>query len=224
MRVRVVFQQQGEHEGGAKRDRQADDIADQRTGLHNRHARDRRQPDRVHADVIGHHPGAAERAARQRAEQLRQQQIAHEKEQAERAHLQSFIDRFKASAAKAKQAQSRVKALLTKPLTADGAVQLALINNRGLQAEYNALGISEAAFVEASLPPNPVIGVERLSTGGSLDIERRVIANILALLTRDKTIAIADARFRQAQLNAALMVLPPSISAAAPGHRQQLRM
>ncbi len=48
---------------------------------------------------------------RQRSEQLRQQQIAFEKEQTERAHLQSFIDRFKASAAKAKQAQSRVKRL-----------------------------------------------------------------------------------------------------------------
>ncbi len=48
---------------------------------------------------------------RQRAEQLRQQQIAHEKEQAERAHLQSFIDRFKAKASKAKQAQSRMKRL-----------------------------------------------------------------------------------------------------------------
>jgi len=47
----------------------------------------------------------------QRAEQLHQQQIAFEKEQAERAHLQAFIDRFKASAAKAKQAQSRVKRL-----------------------------------------------------------------------------------------------------------------
>ncbi len=47
----------------------------------------------------------------QRSEFLRLQQIAHEKEQAERAHLQSFIDRFKASAAKAKQAQSRVKRL-----------------------------------------------------------------------------------------------------------------
>ncbi|MBB3226960.1 ATP-binding cassette subfamily F protein 3 [Luteibacter sp. Sphag1AF] len=48
---------------------------------------------------------------RQRAEHLRQQQIAHEREQAERAHLQSFIDRFKAKASKAKQAQSRVKRL-----------------------------------------------------------------------------------------------------------------
>ncbi|WP_188792262.1 ABC-F family ATP-binding cassette domain-containing protein [Dyella nitratireducens] len=48
---------------------------------------------------------------RQRAEQLRLQQIAHEREQAERAHLQSFIDRFKAKASKAKQAQSRMKRL-----------------------------------------------------------------------------------------------------------------
>lgn len=48
---------------------------------------------------------------RQRAEQLRQQQIAHDKEQIERAHLQSFIDRFKAKASKAKQAQSRMKRL-----------------------------------------------------------------------------------------------------------------
>ena len=48
---------------------------------------------------------------RQRAEHLRQQQIAHEKEQVERAHLQSFIDRFKAKASKAAQAQSRMKRL-----------------------------------------------------------------------------------------------------------------
>jgi len=48
---------------------------------------------------------------RQRAEHLRQQQIAFEKEQAEREHLQSFIDRFRAKASKATQAQSRIKRL-----------------------------------------------------------------------------------------------------------------
>jgi ATP-binding cassette, subfamily F, member 3 len=48
---------------------------------------------------------------RQRSEQLRLQQITFEKEQVERAHLQSFIDRFKAQASKAKQAQSRMKRL-----------------------------------------------------------------------------------------------------------------
>jgi ATP-binding cassette, subfamily F, member 3 len=47
----------------------------------------------------------------QRAERMEQQQAAFGKQQEKIAHLQSFIDRFKAKASKAKQAQSRVKAL-----------------------------------------------------------------------------------------------------------------
>ena len=46
-----------------------------------------------------------------RAEQMLLQQAAHAKQQEKVAHLQKFIDRFKAKASKAKQAQSRVKAL-----------------------------------------------------------------------------------------------------------------
>ncbi|WP_461537206.1 ATP-binding cassette domain-containing protein [Spongorhabdus nitratireducens] len=48
---------------------------------------------------------------RQRAERLALQQSAYEKQQRQRAHLEQFIRRFKAKATKAKQAQSRVKAL-----------------------------------------------------------------------------------------------------------------
>jgi ATP-binding cassette subfamily F protein 3 len=48
---------------------------------------------------------------RKRAERLAQQQVAHERQQTERARLQHFVDRFKAKATKARQAQSRVKAL-----------------------------------------------------------------------------------------------------------------
>ena len=47
----------------------------------------------------------------QRAAQLSQQQATYLKQQREIAHLQSFIDRFKAKATKARQAQSRIKAL-----------------------------------------------------------------------------------------------------------------
>ncbi|MDI3509992.1 MAG: ATP-binding cassette, subfamily er 3 [Betaproteobacteria bacterium] len=46
-----------------------------------------------------------------RAEQMAQQQAAYTRQQEKMAHLQRFIDRFKAKATKAKQAQSRVKAL-----------------------------------------------------------------------------------------------------------------
>ncbi len=48
---------------------------------------------------------------RMRAEKLAQQQSAFDKQQREIAHIQSFIDRFKAKATKAKQAQSRIKTL-----------------------------------------------------------------------------------------------------------------
>lgn len=48
---------------------------------------------------------------RERAEKMMSQQKLHEKQQAQRAHMQAFVDRFKAKASKAKQAQSRMKAL-----------------------------------------------------------------------------------------------------------------
>jgi len=48
---------------------------------------------------------------RARAERLAQQQSTFERQQKERAHIQSYVDRFKAKATKAKQAQSRLKAL-----------------------------------------------------------------------------------------------------------------
>jgi ATP-binding cassette subfamily F protein 3 len=48
---------------------------------------------------------------RERAEKLVSQQKLHEKQTAMRAHMQAFVDRFKAKASKAKQAQSRLKAL-----------------------------------------------------------------------------------------------------------------
>jgi len=48
---------------------------------------------------------------RKRSERLAQQQSMYEKQQRERAHLQKFVDRFRAQATKARQAQSRIKAL-----------------------------------------------------------------------------------------------------------------
>jgi ATP-binding cassette subfamily F protein 3 len=55
--------------------------------------------------------GSVSAFERKRAERLAQQQVAHARQQAERARLQRFVDRFKAKATKARQAQSRVKAL-----------------------------------------------------------------------------------------------------------------
>jgi len=99
-------------------------------------------------------------------------------------------------------ASSKVKALIAKPITADSAVQIVFLNNRQLQAEYNALGLSEASFVEASLPPNPTFSFERIASGGELEIERRLVGSLLGLLTLPSRRAIAEKEFETAQFRA----------------------
>ncbi|MGE0238873.1 MAG: TolC family protein [Parvibaculaceae bacterium] len=96
-------------------------------------------------------------------------------------------------------AKARARQILTGKLTADSAVQVALLNNRGLQAEYNDLGLSEAAFVEAGLPPNPIISLERVVTTGELEIERRIVADLLSLATLPKRREIARTQFEAAK-------------------------
>jgi hypothetical protein len=105
------------------------------------------------------------------------------------------------------EAHGRAAHLLASTLSADGAVRITLLNNKGLQASYNELGIAEAAMVEASLPPNPTFSLSRIWTPVELDIERRIIADILALATLPARAELAAERFRQAQLRAALETL-----------------
>jgi ATP-binding cassette subfamily F protein 3 len=57
------------------------------------------------------YPGAYDNFVRVRTERAAQQQAANVKISAQRAHMQAFVDRFKAQASKARQAQSRIKAL-----------------------------------------------------------------------------------------------------------------
>jgi outer membrane protein TolC len=101
-----------------------------------------------------------------------------------------------------------VRRLLGRTLTAETAVQIALLNNRGLQAAYNELALAEAEMVEASLPPNPRISyLWKAGSGPELEIERAIVADILALVTLPVRSEIARERFRQAQLRAALETL-----------------
>ncbi|KJC36404.1 copper resistance protein [Bradyrhizobium sp. LTSP849] len=104
-------------------------------------------------------------------------------------------------------ADDRVRNLLSRTLSLDAAVQIALLNNRGLQAAYNELALAETDLVEQSLPPNPVFSVSRISGNGASEIERQVVGDILALATLPFRSEIARDRFRQAQLRAALATL-----------------
>ena len=117
------------------------------------------------------------------------------------------------TAEKAIAAEARVRRLLSAPLSANAAVEIALLNNKGLQAAYNDLGMAEAAKVAASLPPNPAFSASGISTPVELDLEARLVADVLALATLPARAAIADERFRQAQLAAAIETLRVGVKA-----------
>ncbi len=104
-------------------------------------------------------------------------------------------------------AKARVDQLLKKPLSADSAVQIALLNNRGLQAAFNELGIAEAQMVIASLPPNPRFGISKLSGRFEVEIERQIVGSLFALATWPARADVARDRFQNAQLRAAEAVL-----------------
>ena len=59
-----------------------------------------------------------------------------------------------------------VNALLSKPLTQDDAVRIALINNRSLQQTYEEIGISQSELVQAGLMTNPLLGYSVGHSGG----------------------------------------------------------
>jgi outer membrane protein TolC len=107
------------------------------------------------------------------------------------------------SAEDAAAVRARVTRLLHRPLGADAAVQIALLNNLGLQAAYNRLGIAEALAVKASRPPALSFAFSDVSTPVELDIERQIIGSLLNLLTMPARTRIADDQFAAAELRAA---------------------
>ncbi|ABE41484.1 copper tolerance protein [Rhodopseudomonas palustris BisB5] len=101
------------------------------------------------------------------------------------------------------RADGVVKDLLRRTLTVESAVQVALLSNRGLQATYNELALAETDLVGDSLPPNPTFSISRIAGNGGLEIERRVVGDILALATLPFRSELARQRFEKAQLRAA---------------------
>lgn len=89
---------------------------------------------------------------RERAEALGLQQKLHEKQQAERAHMQKFVDRFKAQASKASQAQSRVKALermdIVDAVIADRAVHFKFPNPKEIASPLISINKADIGYTQ----------------------------------------------------------------------------
>ncbi|WP_233809836.1 TolC family protein [Paraburkholderia sp. HP33-1] len=97
----------------------------------------------------------------------------------------------------------RTQELLSKPLGMDDAVQVALLNNRGLQASYGELGISEADLVQAGRLPNPGFTFSRTHWSDGFGISRTFSMGVLGVLTLPVATRIESQRFEQTKLETA---------------------
>lgn len=98
---------------------------------------------------------------------------------------------------------TRTDELLTQPLEMDDAVQIALLNNRGLQAAYSELGIAEADLVQAGRLPNPGFTFSRTHGGNDLSISRTFTLGLMNVLTMPLATRIESRRFERTRLLAA---------------------
>lgn len=102
-------------------------------------------------------------------------------------------------------AQAAVSSLLSRPLTAESAVQIALLNNRNLQATYEELGVAQADLVEAGLLKNPVFAVQRRFPGQAAEFD--VLKEFIDILLLPLRKRIAAAQFEAAKLRVGSEIL-----------------
>jgi ATP-binding cassette subfamily F protein 3 len=151
---------------------------------------------------------------RQRAEQLAQQQAARERQQREIAHVRAFIDRFRAKATKARQAQSRLKALerleRIAPAHADSPFRFAFASPETrphplLRLEDIAVGYDDRPIlsrVRLALPPGQRIALLGPNGAGKSTLIKLLAGLIPPLAgTRSEARGLAVGYFAQHQLD-----------------------
>ena len=98
------------------------------------------------------------------------------------------------------EAAKKLGSLLNRKLTADDAVQIALLNNRELQAVYSDLGVAQADLVQAGLLSNPIFDAAVMfpaSGGGRPDLELSAAMNFLNIFYIPLRKRVAAARFEE---------------------------
>jgi len=121
------------------------------------------------------------------------------------------------------EVEQALQELIAKPLTVQAAVQIALLNNRRLQAEYEELGIAQADLVQAGLLSNPVLfaSVRFPHDGGRTNTEFDLAKDFLDLLLRPARQRLAEAEFTRAKLRVANAVLDLATEVATVFYRVQ---
>src|SRR5881296_907775 len=117
------------------------------------------------------------------------------------------------------EAERAVQALLRRPLTADSAVQIALLNNRNLQATYEELGIAQADLVEAGLLRNPIFTFERRFPGEAMEMD--VLKEFIDIFLLPLRKRIAAAQFEAAKLRVGHEILKTAAEVRAAFYEHQ---
>lgn len=109
------------------------------------------------------------------------------------------------------EAKQSIQNLLSQPLTVESAVQIALLNNHSLQAEYANLGVSQADLVQAGLLKNPALELTRLKPRKSgeddqaLDVELRFEFLDILMIPLRKKVAAQEYEAAKRQVTAAVL-------------------
>jgi outer membrane protein, heavy metal efflux system len=116
-----------------------------------------------------------------------------------------------------------VRALLQDTLTVDRAIQVALLNNRDLQALYTELGVAQADLVQAGLLRNPVFdgSVRFLLNGGPAKLDLRAALDFLEIFYLPLRKRVAAARLEEVKLQVAGAVLDFAATVQAAFYRHQ---
>ena len=121
------------------------------------------------------------------------------------------------------QVAEEVRVLLQDTLTADEAIQVALLNNRELQALYSELGVAQADLVQAGLLTNPVFdgAIFLPVAGGPAKLELSAALSFLDIFYIPLRTRVAAARFEDAKLQVTGAVLDFAATIRAAFYRHQ---
>ena len=103
------------------------------------------------------------------------------------------------------EAERYVRAQLKRPLTANTAVQIALLNNHELQATYEEIGLAQADLIEAGLLKNPLFDFQRRWPGQALEAD--ILGEFIDLLFLPLRKRVARAQLEAAKLRVGSEIL-----------------
>ncbi|MEK9970166.1 MAG: TolC family protein [Ferrovibrio sp.] len=106
-----------------------------------------------------------------------------------------------------KAVREALERLLAQPLSAEDAVQVALLNNRRLQAGFAELGIGAAELTSSWRPANPGISYARLKRGDETEIDRGITVDAFSVLLLPFAANIEQRRFEATKLRTTTEIL-----------------